>query len=227
MFCGSTRCRKGTQAKRLCAQFDLAHISTGDMLRAQVAHGTALGLSAKKKMDAGELVSDDIIVGMLKDRLEEKDADAVVFLTVSRALNIKPKRGFDTGSPTAVVDLDVDDESVVERLCGRLVHPPSGRVYHVHFSPPKIAGKDDETGDTLVQRDDDREETVRERLSVYRRQTLPLKSYYGKSPVHYISIAGGGDIADISRRLIARIQSQIKSADEPLLRAIGGVTAVN
>ena len=206
---GAPGAGKGTQAKRLCAQFDLAHVSTGDMLRAQVARGTALGLSAKKKMDAGELVPDDVIVGMLKNRLEEKDADAGCLFDgfprtehQAQALDATPAR------PTTVIDLDVDDENVVERLCGRLVHPPSGRVYHVRFSPPKVAGKDDETGDALVQRDDDREETVRERLIIYRCQTLPLKSYYGKSSVHYISIAGGGDIADISRRLIAELQSQ-------------------
>ena len=198
---------KGTQAKRLCVHFGLVHISTGDMLRAQAAQGTALGLTAKAKMDAGELVPDDVIIGMIKDSLNEEDASGGCLFDgfprtqeQAKALDATPAR------PTAIVDLDVDDDSVIERICGRLVHLPSGRVYHQRFSPPKVAGKDDETGEPLVQRKDDQEDTVRERLVVYRRQTMPLKAYYQASAVRYISMSGDGGIEELSRNLIAQLQ---------------------
>ena len=171
---------KGTQANYIKEKFGIPQISTGDMLRAAVKAGTPLGLAAKKVMDAGGLVSDDLIIGLVKDRLKESDcANGYLF------------DGFPRTTPQAdamkdagvaidyVLEIDVPDSAIVERMSGRRVHPASGRTYHVKFNPPKVAGKDDVTGEDLIQRDDDKEETVTKRLAVYHNQTKVLVDYYG------------------------------------------------
>jgi adenylate kinase len=172
---------KGTQANYIKEKFGIPQISTGDMLRAAVKAGTPLGLAAKKVMDAGGLVSDDLIIGLVKDRLKESDcANGYLF------------DGFPRTTPQAdamkdagvgidyVLEIDVPDSAIVERMSGRRVHPASGRTYHVKFNPPKVAGKDDVTGDDLIQRDDDKEETVIKRLTIYHDQTKVLVNYYGE-----------------------------------------------
>jgi adenylate kinase len=172
---------KGTQAAFIKEEYGIPQISTGDMLRAAVKAGTSLGLAAKKVMDAGGLVSDDIIIGLVKDRLREPDCGAgYLFDGFPRTI---PQAEAMKNAGVAidyVVEIDVPDEEIILRMSGRRVHPPSGRTYHVRFNPPKVAGKDDATGEDLVQRDDDREETVRKRLSVYHEQTAQLVGYYGR-----------------------------------------------
>ena len=176
---GAPGAGKGTQAASLCARYNIPQISTGDMLRAAVKAGTPLGLQAKAVMDSGALVSDDIIVGLVLERIQQPDC-ARGFLfdgfprTIAQAEALK-KAGV---AIDFVVEFDVPDEDIVQRLSGRRVHPASGRVYHVHYNPPKVPGKDDATGEDLVLRDDDREETVRKRLQVYHDQTRPLVDYY-------------------------------------------------
>jgi adenylate kinase len=171
---------KGTQANYIKEKYGIPQISTGDMLRAAVKAGTPLGLAAKKVMDEGGLVSDDIIIGLVKDRLKESDcANGYLF------------DGFPRTTPQAdamkdagvaidyVLEIAVPDSAIVERMSGRRVHPASGRTYHIKFNPPKVAGKDDVSGDELIQRDDDKEETVTKRLAVYHSQTEVLVGYYG------------------------------------------------
>ena len=172
---------KGTQANFIKEKFGIPQISTGDMLRAAVKAGTPLGIEAKKVMDAGGLVSDDIIIGLVKDRLQQPDCQAGYMFdgfprTLPQADALK-----DAGVKVDVVlQIDVPDEEIIERMSGRRAHLPSGRTYHVKYNPPKVEGKDDVTGEDLVQRDDDREETVRKRLDVYHSQTKPLLDYYTK-----------------------------------------------
>src|SRR5580765_2080254 len=176
---GAPGAGKGTQAAFICKKFAIPQISTGDMLRAAVKAGTPLGLAAKKVMDAGGLVSDDIIIGLVKDRLKQADcANGYLFdgfpRTIPQADAMK-----DAGvAIDYVLEIDVPDEAIIERMSGRRVHPASGRTYHVKFNPPKVAGKDDATGEELIQRVDDEEATVRNRLSVYKSQTRPLIEYY-------------------------------------------------
>jgi adenylate kinase len=178
---GAPGAGKGTQAKFICEKYAIPQISTGDMLRAAVKAGTPLGIEAKKVMDAGGLVSDDIIIGLVKDRLLQDDCKGGYLFdgfprTIPQAEAMK--------SANVVLDfvleIDVDDSEIIERMSGRRVHPASGRTYHVKFNPPKAEGKDDETGEALVQRDDDKEETVKKRLEVYHSQTKPLIDYYAK-----------------------------------------------
>ena len=170
---------KGTQANFIKEKFGIPQISTGDMLRAAVKAGTPLGLEAKKVMDAGGLVSDDIIIGLVKDRLQQDDCKAGYMFdgfprTIPQADAMK-----DAGVPIDfVLEIDVPDAEIVERMSGRRAHLASGRTYHVKYNPPKVAGKDDVTGEDLVQRDDDKEETVKKRLDVYHSQTKPLVEYY-------------------------------------------------
>ena len=172
---------KGTQANFIKEKFGIPQISTGDMLRAAVKAGTPLGLEAKKVMDAGGLVSDDIIIGLVKDRLQQDDCKAGYMFdgfprTIPQADAMK-----DAGVPIDfVLEIDVPDAEIVERMSGRRAHLASGRTYHVKYNPPKVEGKDDVTGEDLVQRDDDKEETVKKRLDVYHSQTKPLVEYYGK-----------------------------------------------
>ncbi len=172
---------KGTQANYIREKFGIPQISTGDMLRAAVKAGTPLGLEAKKIMDAGGLVRDDIIIGLVTDRLKEADCRKGYMFdgfprTIPQAEAMK-----EAGVPIDyVLEIDVPDEEIIMRMSGRRVHLASGRTYHVRFNPPKVEGKDDVTGEPLIQRDDDREETVRKRLEVYHSQTRALVDYYGK-----------------------------------------------
>jgi adenylate kinase len=202
---GAPGAGKGTQANFIKEKFNIPQISTGDMLRAAVKEGTPLGLAAKKVMDAGGLVSDDIIIGLVKDRLKQPDcAHGYLFdgfpRTIPQADAMK-----DAGvAIDYVLEIDVPDEAIVERMSGRRVHQPSGRTYHVKFNPPKVAGKDDVTGEELIQRDDDKEETVKKRLAVYHDQTEVLVDYYNKwaasgqaGAPKYRKIAGVGPVDTI------------------------------
>ena len=176
---GAPGAGKGTQANFIKEKYNIPQISTGDMLRAAIKAGTEMGLAAKKVMDAGQLVSDDIIIGLVKERLKEADcANGYLFdgfpRTIAQADAMK-----DAGiNVDYVLEIDVPDESIIERMDGRRCHPGSGRVYHVKFNPPKAEGKDDVTGEELVQRDDDKAETVKKRLDVYHNQTEVLLGYY-------------------------------------------------
>jgi adenylate kinase len=176
---GAPGAGKGTQAQYICKEFGIPQISTGDMLRAAVKAETPLGLAAKEVMDAGRLVSDDIIIGLVKERLEQPDcANGCLFdgfpRTIPQAEALR-----DSGvNIDHVVEVAVDDEEIIERMAGRRVHLASGRTYHIIYNPPKKDGFDDETGDPLIQRDDDQESVVRDRLSVYHEQTEPLIHFY-------------------------------------------------
>lgn len=178
---GAPGAGKGTQANFIKEKYNIPQISTGDMLRAAIKAGTELGLAAKKVMDTGGLVSDDIMIGLVKDRLQEADcANGYLFdgfpRTIAQADAMK-----DNGiNVDYVLEIDVPDDLIVERMSGRRTHQPSGRVYHTKFNPPKVADTDDVTGEPLVQRDDDKEETVKKRLSVYHNQTEVLLGYYNK-----------------------------------------------
>ena len=199
---------KGTQANFIKERFGIPQISTGDMLRAAVKAGTPLGIEAKKVMDAGGLVSDDIIIGLVKDRLLQDDCKSGYMFdgfprTIPQAEAMKA-----AGVPIDyVLEIDVPDGDIVERMGGRRVHVASGRTYHVKFNPPKVEGKDDVTGEDLIQRDDDREETVKKRLEVYHAQTKPLVAYYSdwaatgdpKAP-KCRRIAGQGSVEEITAR---------------------------
>ena len=170
---------KGTQAKFICEKYGIPQISTGDMLRAAIKAGTPLGLAAKKVMDVGCLVSDDIIIGLVKDRLLQDDCKSgYLFDGFPRTIPQAEAMKSAGVALDFVLEIDVADSEIVERMSGRRVHVASGRTYHVRFNPPKVAGKDDETGEDLIQRDDDKEETVKNRLKVYHDQTQPLVDYY-------------------------------------------------
>jgi adenylate kinase len=172
---------KGTQARYICEKYGIPQISTGDMLRAAVAAGTELGQQAKKVMDSGGLVSDDIIIGLVKERITEDDCKSgFLFDGFPRTL-AQAQAMLDAGvTIDAVVEIAVPDDEIVNRLSGRRSHPGSGRVYHVVFNPPKVEGVDDVTGEPLVHRDDDKEETIRNRLATYHAQTEVLTSFYGE-----------------------------------------------
>ena len=200
---------KGTQAAFIKERFGIPQISTGDMLRAAVKAGTPLGLKAKAVMEAGQLVSDDIILGLMKERLAQPDCANGFLLdgfprTIPQAQALK-----DTGIPIDyVLEISVPDEEIVARISGRRVDPVSGRTYHIRYNPPKVEGRDDVTGDPLIQRDDDKEEVVRKRLQVYHNQTEALVKFYGnlassgdKSAPQYRSISGLGSIDEITARV--------------------------
>lgn len=200
---------KGTQANFIKEKFGIPQISTGDMLRAAVKAGTPLGVEAKKVMDAGGLVSDDIIIGLVKDRLKEADCQSGYMFdgfprTIPQAEAMKA-----AGVPIDfVLEIDVPDEEIIGRMSGRRVHVASGRTYHVKFNPPKAEGVDDETGEPLIQRDDDKEETVKKRLDVYSAQTRPLVDYYSDwakkdaaTAPKYRAISGMGDVDAITARV--------------------------
>jgi len=204
---------KGTQANFIKEKYAIPQISTGDMLRAAVKAGTPLGMEAKKVMDAGGLVSDDIILGLVRERIAQADcANGFLFdgfpRTLAQAEALKTQ-----GIPLdAVVEIDVDDGEIIKRMGGRRVHQASGRTYHVEFNPPREEGKDDETGEPLVQRDDDKEETVRQRLKVYHEQTEPLIGYYsawaeqgGEGAPRYIRIPGIGRVEEIRDAIFAAL----------------------
>jgi adenylate kinase len=209
---GAPGAGKGTQAKFICEKYGIPQISTGDMLRAAVKAKTECGLAAKKVMDAGGLVSDDIIIGLVKDRITQQDC-AEGFLFDGFPRTIPQAQAMVDAEVTIdhVVEIAVDDEEIVARLSGRRVHPGSGRIYHVLFNKPITEGLDDETGEPLVQRDDDTEETVRKRLEIYAEQTRPLVDFYrnmkGETAPRYHRIEGVGSVDDICNTLIASLES--------------------
>jgi len=205
---------KGTQATFIKEAFGIPQISTGDMLRAAVKAGTPMGLAAKKVMDSGALVSDDIIIGLVKDRLAQPDcANGYLFDGFPRTL---PQADALRAAGVAldyVLEIDVPAEEIILRMSGRRAHVASGRTYHIQFNPPKVAGKDDVTGEDLIQREDDKEETVKKRLEVYVAQTAPLIDYYGKwaasgdaAAPQYRKVSGVGSVDDIKTRTLAALR---------------------
>lgn len=210
---GAPGAGKGTQATFIKEKFNIPQISTGDMLRAAVAAGTELGIAAKKVMDAGGLVSDDIIIGLVKDRLKQADcANGYLFDGFPRTTRQADAMKEAGVAIDYVLEIDVPDSAIVERMSGRRVHPGSGRSYHVKFNPPKAEGKDDVTGEPLVQRDDDKEETVLKRLAVYHDQTKVLLGYYSNwaasgqpGAPKYRKIAGVGPVEEIRDRAFAAL----------------------
>lgn len=211
---GAPGAGKGTQAAFICQKYGIPQISTGDMLRAAVKAGTPLGLAAKKVMDSGALVGDDIIIGLVRERIAQPDcANGFLFdgfpRTIPQADAMK-----DAGVKLDyVLEIDVPFDAIVERMSGRRSHPASGRTYHVKFNPPKVADKDDVTGEPLIHRDDDKEETVKKRLEVYATQTRPLVEYYANwakaDPVNapkYRAISGMGTVDEITARALAALQ---------------------
>jgi adenylate kinase len=211
---GAPGAGKGTQAGFIKEKFNIPQISTGDMLRAAVKAGTPLGLAAKKIMDEGGLVSDDIIIGLVKDRLKEPDcAKGYLFDGFPRTIPQADAMKEAGVAIDYVLEIDVPDEAIVERMSGRRVHPASGRTYHVRFNPPKVAGRDDVTGEELIQREDDKEETVKKRLDVYHNQTEVLVDYYNKwaqsgapGAPKYRKIAGLGPVEQIRDSALAALQ---------------------
>jgi adenylate kinase len=201
---------KGTQAAYISQRLGVPQISTGDMLRAAVKAGTPLGQQAKKVMDAGGLVSDSIIIGLVKERISQTDCrNGFLFDGFPRTIAQADALKAENIKIDAVVELQVEDEEIVGRMSGRRVHPGSGRVYHVRYNPPKVEGKDDVTGEPLVQRDDDQEETVRKRLQVYHEQTRPLVDYYSSwartgdpDAPRYIVIDGQGPVDEVKQRIM-------------------------
>jgi adenylate kinase len=193
---------KGTQANYIKERYNIPQISTGDMLRAHVKAGTELGVAAKKIMDEGGLVSDDIIMGMVKERITQDDcANGYLFDGFPRTIPQAEALKEADVAVDAVVEIDVPDEEIIKRMSGRRVHVASGRTYHVVFNPPKEEGKDDVTGEDLIQRDDDQEETVKARLKVYHDQTEPLIDFYSKEAdagnLKYVKINGIGKVDEI------------------------------
>ena len=210
---GAPGAGKGTQAAFLCQKFGIPQISTGDMLRAAVKAGTELGLAAKKVMDAGGLVSDDIIIGLVKERITQPDcAGGFLFDGFPRTIPQAEAMKAAAVKIDVVLEIDVPDSAIIERMSGRRVHVASGRTYHVAFNPPKVAGKDDATGEDLIQREDDKEETVRKRLEVYHQQTRPLVDYYSQwsatgdaAAPKCRKISGVGSVDDITAAALAAL----------------------
>lgn len=210
---GAPGAGKGTQASYIKERFNIPQISTGDMLRAAVKEGTPLGIAAKQVMDAGGLVSDDIIIGLVKDRLKQPDcANGYLFDGFPRTIPQADAMKEAGVAIDYVLEIDVPDDAIIERMSGRRVHPASGRTYHVKYNPPKVAGKDDVTGEELIQRDDDREDTVKKRLSVYHDQTEVLVGYYNDwarsgapGAPKYRKIAGVGAVEEIRDRAFAAL----------------------
>jgi adenylate kinase len=199
---------KGTQASFICQKYGIPQISTGDMLRAAVKTGSALGVAAKKVMDSGGLVSDEIIIGLVKERITQPDCtNGFLFDGFPRTIPQAEAMRSAGVKLDVVLEIDVPDDAIIERMSGRRVHPASGRTYHVKFNPPKVEGRDDMTGEPLIQRDDDKEETVRKRLAVYQSQTRPLVEYYSKwaatgdvAAPRYRKISGTGSVDEIKAR---------------------------
>jgi adenylate kinase len=206
---GAPGAGKGTQAGVICKKYGIPQISTGDMLRAAVKAGSPLGLAAKQIMDSGALVSDDIIIGLVKERIAMPDcAHGFLFDGFPRTIPQADAMKAAGVRLDAVLEIDVPDEAIIERMSGRRVHPASGRTYHVTHNPPAVTGVDDLTGEPLVQRDDDREETVRKRLEVYQRQTRPLVDFYSAwaasgsaDAPRYRRISGTGSVDEITARV--------------------------
>ncbi|MBL8280208.1 MAG: adenylate kinase [Pelomonas sp.] len=212
---GAPGAGKGTQAAFICKQFGIPQISTGDMLRAAVKAGTPLGLQADAVMKSGALVSDDLIIALVKERIAQADcASGFLFDGFPRTIPQADAMKAAGVKLDYVLEIDVPFEAIIERMSGRRSHPASGRTYHVKFNPPKVEGVDDETGEPLVQRDDDKEETVKKRLDVYSAQTRPLVDYYSQwaatgdaSAPKYRRIEGMGSVDDITRRALAALSS--------------------
>lgn len=208
---GAPGAGKGTQAQFLTKQYNIPQISTGDMLRAAIKAGTQMGKMAKEAMDTGKLVTDEIIIGLVKDRIAEDDCRNGFLLdgfprTIPQAEAVTAA-GIEID---AVVEIDVPDEEIVKRMSGRRVHQDSGRTYHLVYNPPKVEGKDDETGEELIQRADDKEEIVKDRLNVYHDQTQPLVSYYqGQAAklenLEYICVDGTLDIAVVQKTITSKL----------------------
>lgn len=198
---------KGTQAQFITEKLAIPQISTGDMLRNAIKAGTELGLKAKAIMDQGALVPDDIVIGLVKDRISKEDCyNGYLFdgfpRTIAQADSLK-QAGVNLNY---VIEIDVPAEEIISRLSGRRVHLPSGRTYHIKYNPPVVAGKDDVTGEDLVQREDDKEETIKRRLAVYREQTAPLIDYYSKdNSLEYIKINGIQDVNAVKQEIFNRL----------------------
>ena len=211
---GAPGAGKGTQAAFICQKYGIPQISTGDMLRAAVKAGTPLGLQAKKVMDSGALVGDDIIIGLVKERLAQPDcAKGFLFDGFPRTIPQADAMKVAGVKLDYVLEIDVPFEAIIERMSGRRSHAASGRIYHVKFNPPKVDGQDDLTGEPLIQREDDKEETVRKRLEVYQNQTRPLVAYYSAwstagdaSAPRYGKISGVGRVEEISARALAALK---------------------
>ncbi|MDE1950672.1 MAG: adenylate kinase [Burkholderiales bacterium] len=210
---GAPGAGKGTQAAFICRRYGIPQISTGDMLRAAVKAGTPLGLAAKQVMDAGSLVSDDIIIGLVKERIAEPDcAPGFLFDGFPRTIPQAEAMKEAGVKLDCVLEIDVPDAAIIERMSGRRVHLASGRTYHLHYNPPKLEGHDDLTGEPLIQRVDDQEDTVRKRLEVYHRQTRPLVAYYSawaasgdaQAP-RCRCISGTGSVEEITARALAAL----------------------
>ncbi len=203
---------KGTQANLIKEKFNIPQISTGDMLRAAVSAGTELGLEAKKVMDAGGLVSDELILGLVKERITQDDCkNGYLFDGFPRTIAQAEGMKAEAIDVDYVVEIKVEDEAIIKRMSGRRVHMASGRTYHIEFNPPKEEGKDDVTGEPLVQRDDDQEETVRKRLTVYHDQTSPLIEYYSDqtnqdgTKIKYVSVDGMQDVNNVMQDIFSNL----------------------
>jgi adenylate kinase len=212
---GAPGAGKGTQAAFICQKYGIPQISTGDMLRSAVKAGTPLGLAARKVMDSGALVSDEIIIGLVKERITQPDcANGFLFDGFPRTIPQADAMKAAGVKLDYVLEIDVPFEAIVERMSGRRSHPASGRIYHVKFNPPKVEGKDDVTGEPLIQREDDKEETVKKRLEVYAVQTRPLVEYYSRwskaDPANapkYRAINGTGTVEEIKERALEALSS--------------------
>ena len=212
---GAPGAGKGTQATFICQKYGIPQISTGDMLRAAVKAGTPLGLQAKAVMDSGALVSDDIIIGLVKERITQADcANGFLFDGFPRTIPQADAMKAAGVKLDYVLEIDVPFDAIIERMSGRRSHPASGRTYHVKFNPPKVEGKDDVTGEELIQREDDKEETVKKRLQVYSDQTRPLVDYYSNwakaepaAAPKYRAISGTGSVDEITERALQALAS--------------------
>ena len=203
---------KGTQANLVKEKYNIPQISTGDMLRAAVRAGTELGVKAKEVMDAGGLVSDELILGLVKERISEDDCkNGYLFDGFPRTIVQAEAMATSNIEVDYVIEIKVEDEPIIKRMSGRRAHLASGRTYHLEFNPPKVDGKDDVTGEDLVQRDDDKEETVRKRLNIYHEQTSPLIKYYTEesnkndAKIKYISVNGMQEVNDVTKDILSQL----------------------
>ena len=203
---------KGTQAESICENYKIPHISTGNMLREAVDAGTELGLEAKSLMDAGILVSDEVIVGLVEERISQSDcSDGFLFDGFPRTIPQAEALIERNINIDAVVEIDVPDQDIIDRMSGRRMHPASGRNYHVIYNPPKIEGKDDITGEDLILREDDKPETVKDRLKVYADQTSPLISFYSElssqAKLDYIKVSGTASPLEVTKEILKNLNS--------------------